>query len=145
MKTLKNILHVDDDADIREITRIALSLFDGFETVHCMSGREAIAQAPGFMPDLFLLDSRMPVMDGEETWSELRKLPGMRDVPVIFMTARAQAREVDHLMEIGAIGVITKPFDPVKLVSSVQEMWARHQSSAKGHGPGDVTRAAATL
>ena len=132
MKPLKKILHVDDDEDIVEITRIALSTYGEFTFLHCASGPDAIAKAPGFLPDLFLLDSIMPEMDGEETWEALKKLPGMQDVPAIFMTVRAEASVAEDLMEKGAIGVITKPFDPTELGAKIHEIWARSQTSGDG-------------
>lgn len=128
LKQVKKILHVDDDEDIVEIARIAFATFGDFEVQHCGSGAEAIEKAPGFLPDLFLLDSRMPGMDGEETWQELKKLPGMEHVPVIFLTARAEAAVADALIEKGAIGVITKPFDPLTLTDLIEEIWANPRS-----------------
>lgn len=145
MKPLKKILHVDDDEDIAEIARMALMTIGDFEVAYCKSGRDAIARAPEFAPDLFLLDSRMPEMDGEETWQALKRIPELQSVPVIFMTARAQPKEVDQLMKIGAIGVVTKPFDPLELAGSIREIWAGHQSSDKRHNSSGMTGAPATF
>ena len=71
-------------------------------------------------PDVILLDVMMPVMDGPATLSRLRANPMTADIPVIFMTARAQARELDRFRSIGAVGVIAKPFDPMTLAASVR-------------------------
>jgi CheY-like chemotaxis protein/HPt (histidine-containing phosphotransfer) domain-containing protein len=114
------LLHVDDEPDIREIVGIALSLDPAFELRSCESGSEALAVAGFWNPDIVLLDVMMPVMDGPATLTRLRENPRTAGVPVIFMTARAQSREVDRFRALGAIGVIAKPFDPMALAASVR-------------------------
>jgi chemotaxis response regulator CheB len=71
-------------------------------------------------PDLILLDVMMPVMDGPTTLAHLRDEPETADIPVVFMTARAQARELEHFKSLGAAGVIPKPFDPMTLAAAVR-------------------------
>src|SRR5450432_2356021 len=105
------ILHVDDEPDIREIVGISLGLTADFEVRACASGADAIAVAAEWSPFLILLDVMMPGMDGPTTLTNLRKDPRTADIPVLFMTARAQAREVQQLVALGAHGVISKPFD----------------------------------
>jgi two-component system OmpR family response regulator len=114
------ILHVDDEPDIREVVEMSLGLDPGFETRDCGSGEEALHVAAEWMPDFILLDFMMPVMDGPATLVQLRDNPRTAAIPVIFVTARAQAREVDHLRTLGAVGVIAKPFDPMMLSASVR-------------------------
>jgi two-component system OmpR family response regulator len=82
-----------------------------------------ITKAPAFSPDLLLLDVMMPTMDGPELLQELRKLPQFTQTPVIFMTAKAQPEEVQQFMELGAIDVITKPFDPMTLADQIRAIW----------------------
>ena len=114
------ILHVDDEADIREVVAIALSLDPDFVSRSCATGEEALAQASSWMPDLVLMDVMMPAMDGPETLARLRESPDTAEIPVVFMTARAQSRELDRLESLGAVGVIPKPFDPMTLAASVK-------------------------
>jgi CheY-like chemotaxis protein len=114
------ILHVDDEPDIREVIEIALGLDPAFVLRSCESGVEALATAAYWKPDIILLDVMMPVMDGPATLARLRENPGTADIPIIFMTARAQSREVDRFRALGAIGVIAKPFDPMTLAASVR-------------------------
>jgi CheY-like chemotaxis protein len=114
------ILHVDDEPDIREVVNMSLGLDPDFETRSCASGEEAIAAAAEWKPDIILLDVMMPVMDGPATLKRLRKDAGTADIPVIFMTARAQSRELDLFRSLGAVGVIPKPFDPMTLAASVR-------------------------
>ncbi len=109
------ILHVDDEPDIREIVGLSLSLNPDFQLRACGSGADAITAAAAWSPLLILLDVMMPGMDGPTTLSHLRKNPDTSDIPVLFMTARAQAREVEQFISLGAQGVISKPFDPMTL------------------------------
>lgn len=130
MGELNRILHVDDDEDIRVIANMALEMVGQFEVLQCASGQEAIERAADFAPDLFLLDYMMPGMDGEGTLRELRKLPGLGEVPVVFMTARVQAGMADDLRREGALEVITKPFDPMELAGQLREIWRKRNVAA---------------
>lgn len=127
MAELKRILHVDDDADIRTIVEISLGSVGGFTVESYGSGVEAVANASAFQPDLFLLDVMMPGMTGEETWMELRRLPGLEQVPVIFITAKVQSEASATLVQMGALGVIAKPFNPVELPDLLRAVWEREQ------------------
>jgi CheY-like chemotaxis protein len=119
MTTLR-ILHVDDEPDIREVVEISLSLDPGFATRNCSSGAEALVAAVDWQPDIILCDVMMPVMDGPATLMRLRENALTANIPVIFMTARAQTRELDRFRSLGALGVIPKPFDPMTLAASVR-------------------------
>ena len=118
--TALRILHVDDEPDVREVTEISLGLDPGFVTRSCASGREALAVAAEWLPDIILLDVMMPVMDGPATLARLRENPETAGIPAIFMTARAQSREMELFCSLGAAGVIPKPFDPMTLAASVR-------------------------
>ena len=118
--TMIRILHVDDETDIREVVELSLGLDPDFTVRSCGSGKDALAVAAEWQPDFILLDVMMPVMDGPATLIELRENARTADIPVIFMTARAQAREVDRFRSLGAVGVIPKPFDPMTLAASVR-------------------------
>lgn len=113
------ILHVDDEPDIREVVNMSLSLNPEFEVRACASGAEAVKAAAEWSPLLILLDVMMPGMDGPTTLTQLRKNSQTSDIPVLFMTARAQSREVERFIALGAQGVISKPFDPMTLASLV--------------------------
>jgi CheY-like chemotaxis protein len=118
--TAIRILHVDDEPDIREVVELSLGLDPAFATRGCGSGKEALVAAAEWQPDMILLDVMMPVMDGPATLVRLRESPATASIPVLFMTARAQAREVDRFRSLGAVGVIPKPFDPMTLAASVR-------------------------
>jgi CheY-like chemotaxis protein len=115
------ILHVDDEPDIREIVDLSLGLNPEFEVHACASGEEAIAAAADWSPILILLDVMMPGMDGLTTLAHLRQNPKTSGLPVLFMTARAQTREVEHFRSLGAQGFISKPFDPMTLAGVVRD------------------------
>jgi CheY-like chemotaxis protein/HPt (histidine-containing phosphotransfer) domain-containing protein len=118
--TMLRVLHVDDEPDIREVVQMALSLDPAFAVQSCPSGGAALTSAAQSPPDIILLDVMMPGMDGPTTLSRLRENPKTADIPVIFMTARAQSRELEHFISLGAEGVIAKPFDPMTLAASVR-------------------------
>ncbi|HVK56005.1 MAG TPA: response regulator [Burkholderiales bacterium] len=122
-KPLQRLLYVEDEPDIRAIARIALETVGGFEIKMCSSGQEAIDSAPAFIPDLILLDVMMPGLDGPSTLKALRALPEIKEIPVIFMTAKVQAHETAHYRELGAVGVISKPFDPMMLAENIRSIW----------------------
>jgi two-component system, OmpR family, response regulator len=120
---LERLLYVEDDPDIQEIAVLALAQVGGFSVVAARSGAEALALAPECRPDLILLDVMMPGMDGLATLEALRGDPETESVPVIFMTAKVQDREIESYRRAGAVGVIAKPFDPMTLAEQVREIW----------------------
>lgn len=121
---LTHILYVEDDPDIRVVAQLALEAVGGFRLRLCGSGQEALdAVAGGYAPDLMLLDVMMPSMDGPSTLAALRKLAATADTPAVFMTAKVQASEVAHYKSLGAVGVVAKPFDPMRLAQQVRELW----------------------
>lgn len=119
MSTVR-ILHVDDEPDIREVVEMSLGLDPEFSVRSCDSGEAALAVATQWQPNIILLDVMMPAMDGPQTLAHLKQNPHTSAIPVVFMTARAQTRELDHLRSLGAVGVIAKPFDPMTLAYSMR-------------------------
>jgi CheY-like chemotaxis protein len=114
------VLHVDDEPDIREVVEMSLGLDPDLAIKSCASGADALVASSDWPPDLILLDVMMPVMDGPTTLRRLREHPVTINTPVVFMTARAQAREIEQFVSLGAIGVIAKPFDPMTLARAVK-------------------------
>ena len=122
---LHRILYVEDEDDIRTIAKMALEAVGGFQVIECASGREAIAAAPGARADLILLDVMMPGMDGPATLRELRGIPATAGTPAIFMTAKIQPSEVSQYLDLGALDVIAKPFDPMAISAQIVSIWSR--------------------
>jgi len=114
------VLVVDDEPDIRRIARLGLSRVGGMEVVEATNGIEGLARAKAERPDAILLDVMMPGLDGPSTLARLREDPDTASMPVVFLTAKAIAAEVDRLRGLGAAGVLTKPFDPMTLARELK-------------------------
>lgn len=123
------MLLVDDEPDIRRIGLISLRKVGKLEVVEASSGLQALELAVTRRPEVILLDVMMPVLDGPSTFARLRANATIADIPVIFMTAKAQTHEVAALCALGAAGVIAKPFDPLTLPAEVHRILA---ATAKG-------------
>lgn len=123
LQKLERVLCIEDEEDIRKVQAIALEELGGFKVLSCASGAEAIQEAPAFGPQLILLDVMMPGMDGPTTLKSLRTIAGLEETPVIFVTAKVQPDEVEYYLELGALEVISKPFDPMTLASQLRHIW----------------------
>lgn len=134
MPPLKRILLVDDERVMRSIAQFSLGKLGGFTLRACASGQEALDGALEFAPDLLLLDMNMPDMDGMATLRQLRAR-GI-SAPAVFFTARVAEADRSMFREIGALGVIPKPFDPLKLPPQLQELWRQHQEGRAPEGGG---------
>jgi CheY-like chemotaxis protein len=115
---IERVMLVDDEAEIRIIGEMSLKI-GGWEVMVAESGADAIEHAARVRPDVILLDVMMPGMDGPATLGKLRADPALASIPVIFMTAKVQKREIGRYLALGANGVISKPFDPMLLVDEV--------------------------
>jgi CheY-like chemotaxis protein len=124
MKQLRHILCVDDEEDILEVVKLCLELDGGFLIDTCRGGAEALEFLKTGRPDLVLLDVMMPGMDGPATFAAMRQSETARNIPVIFMTARVRGAEISQYLEMGAIGVVPKPFDPVTLSAEIKRLWS---------------------
>jgi CheY-like chemotaxis protein len=114
---------VEDNADIRTIVKAALEMVGGLEVRACESGSEALEAIAEFGPQLLLLDVMMPDVDGPGVLARLRERPDSAALPVVFLTAKAAPAEVSRLRQLGAFGVLTKPFDPMTLHEQVKAIW----------------------
>ena len=129
------IMIVDDEDDIRTIAAMALQLTANFTVALCASGQQAIDEAPAFGPDIILLDFMMPGMDGPSTLRVIQSHPVLSRVPIVFMTGKVQPEEIAACLAMGAVAVITKPFEAMKLAEQVQNIWdTGHQLLPTGHG-----------
>ena len=114
------ILHIDDEPDIRAMVEKSLGQDPGFTVRSCGSSRDALAMVSDWSPHLILSDVAMPGMDGPAMLAQLRDNENTSRIPVVFMTARAAVGDCEHLQELGAAGVIAKPFDPTTLPACVR-------------------------
>ncbi len=120
------VLYVDDEPDLREVAVMSLEIDPDLSVRSASSGMEALQILDdGFRPDVILLDVMMPHMDGPAVLAAVRRREDTRDTPVIFITARAQSRELESFLALGACGVIVKPFDPMTLALELRAILAR--------------------
>jgi two-component system OmpR family response regulator len=114
----KRILYIEDETDLQWLVKHILESVGGFEVLVCGTGAEGLRAMETFNPDLVLLDVMMPEMDGFGVLRALRARPDGASVPVVFLTARTQ--ENNEYLDLGADGVIAKPFEPGSLVEQVR-------------------------
>jgi CheY-like chemotaxis protein len=120
---LRKVLVVEDNHDIRTIVKAALEMVGGLEVRACESGTEALDAIAEFDPQLMLLDVMMPDLDGPGVLDRLRERPETAALPIVFLTAKAAPSEVERLRALGALDVLTKPFDPLTLHEQVKAIW----------------------
>ena len=116
---MTKILIAEDERDIRDLVAFSLQ-FGGFQVVQAANGAEAVECAQAELPDLILMDVRMPRMTGYEACKMLKTLPAVRDIPVVFLSAKGQESEIQTGLEAGAEEYILKPFAPDELARQVK-------------------------
>ncbi len=121
---MPKILIADDERDIRDLITFTLR-FAGYEVIPTANGEEALQAALREIPDLILLDVRMPRMTGYEACEHIRANPRIRHIPVVFLSAKGQEAEVQTGLEAGAVEYILKPFSPDELTAKVKSILAR--------------------
>src|SRR5262245_7826514 len=121
---LTRICYVEDDEDIQRIVRMSLEKI-GKMTVEVVSDpMVAVDRMTAFKPELVMLDWMMPGLDGPALFRKMKEFPATRDLPVVFITAKASSRELDELRSLGAAGTISKPFSPKDLPEQLRAIWA---------------------
>lgn len=118
------VMHVDDDPDILEITRLALAELGGFNVAQFRSGIDALIAYPRFLPDLILLDVIMPELSGEETFQRFNERFDLGRTPIVFMTGEGNRSARGRLMALGATDIILKPFNPITLAAQLEDLVA---------------------
>jgi CheY-like chemotaxis protein len=118
------VLVADDEPPIRLLCQVNLAVA-GMDVLEAADGAEALALARSEKPDLILLDLMMPNVDGWTVAEELATDEGTRDIAIVFLTARATTNDRRRAEELGVLGYVLKPFDPVRLAPLVAEVVAR--------------------
>jgi len=113
------VLMVDDDPAMLRLLEVNFRI-EGFVVESATRGEEALALAEATPPAAVLLDMMMPGMDGTEVCRRLRALPGLAEVPVIFLSARVRDEEEPEDPSLGPVTHVSKPFDPQELVGLVR-------------------------
>ncbi len=118
---MANILVAEDERDIRELINFTLS-FAGHKVTQAANGAEAVELAQQHVPDLIMMDVRMPKMTGYEACRQMKMIDSLKDVPVVFLSAKGQEDEVQTGIEAGAVAYILKPFAPDELTRRITEI-----------------------
>ena len=131
---MPKVLVIDDEAPIRLLCRVNLEA-EGVAVLEASDGRAGLERASTERPDLILLDVMMPGLDGWRVAEQLLEQPETHNIPIIFLTARAEFRDRARGLDIGGVEYVTKPFNPVELAPLVRDLLARIE-----HGERDDLR-----
>jgi len=118
---MAHILVAEDERDIRELINFTL-MYAGYQVTQASNGAEALELAPKVKPDLIMMDVRMPKMTGYEACRQIKQIEELRNIPVIFLSAKGQDEEVQTGIEAGAVAYILKPFSPEDLTRQIGEI-----------------------
>jgi DNA-binding response OmpR family regulator len=118
----KQILVIDDEADLRELIQVALVGYAGWQVQTAATCQQGLCQALDDKPDLILLDISMPDVDGYQCFKQFQAEPELAAIPVIVLTARVQRQDHRKVTEMGIAGVIIKPFNPLSLWQDISGM-----------------------
>lgn len=124
----KIILAVDDEKHILRLVQINLEKA-GYEVHTATNGQEALEKVKACRPDMVVMDVMMPIMDGFEALKELKSHPETARIPVIMLTAKAQDADVFHGWQSGADLYLTKPFNPLELLTFVKRIFESQAES----------------
>lgn len=131
----KKILAVDDERHIVRLVEVNLQRA-GYEVVTAFDGREALEKVKSENPDLVVLDVMMPYMDGFEVLKQLKADPATAEIPVIMLTAKAQDADVFRGWQSGVDCYLTKPFNPMELLTFVRRIFDSLSASGGGESAG---------
>lgn len=115
----KCILIIDDEETIQTVVQFGIKIAAGWDVLRAGSGAQGLQTARQEKPDVILLDVMMPDMDGIDTFKALQSHAETAQIPVIFLTAQAQAAEKRQFHDLGVSGVITKPFNSLNLPAQI--------------------------
>jgi len=121
---MAKILIAEDEPDIRDLVAFTLR-FAGHEVTPTSNGEEAFQQASVVMPDLIMMDVRMPKMTGYEACRAMKADPSLKDIPVVFLSAKGQDTEIQTGLDLGAEEYLLKPFAPDQLSQRIKEILAK--------------------
>ncbi len=118
---MAKILIAEDERDIRELIMFTLR-FAGHDVIATTNGEEAVEAAKQDMPELIIMDVRMPKMTGYQACEAIKKINELKHIPVVFLSAKGQEAEIRTGLDAGAEDYILKPFSPDQLTAKVKEI-----------------------
>ena len=122
---MAKILIAEDERDIRDLITFTLK-FAGFEVIAVSNGEEAVEAAQKEVPDLIMLDGRMPKLSGYEACEQIKSIDEVKNIPVVFLSAKGQEAEIEAGLEAGAVEYLLKPFAPDDLIQRVNILLEQH-------------------
>ncbi len=122
-----SVVYVEDDPDIRALVEIIFERAGNLRLYTCGPAPDVLDRIRSAQPDIVLLDVMMPGMDGRAVAGDMQADPALSQVPFVFMTAKAHPQELAELYKLGALGVISKPFEALKLPDEVRRLLAKHR------------------
>ncbi len=127
-RIVKRVLIIDDEETIQTVVKFGINMAAGWEVLTASSGPQGIQTAQSETVDVILLDVMMPEMDGIATFQALQNHVTTEQIPVIFLTAKAQTAEKRQFNDLGVSGVITKPFNSLDLPGQIAKIlhWEVH-------------------
>ena len=128
---MPKILVAEDETDIRELVAYSLVNIGGFEVIKAKNGLEAVDLARAELPDLILMDVRMPKMTGVEACVQLKTIPETQAIPIVFLSAMGQEQEIQQGIDVGGVEYILKPFAPDVLMNKVRDILQREGQSSQ--------------
>ncbi len=120
--TAKSILLIDDEPNIAEVIAVCLESFKGWKVQVVNSGKAGLNIVETLKPDAILLDVMMPIMDGMTVYQNLQNIPIIQNIPVIFLTAKVQVSDRQRFAQLGVVGTIAKPFEPLKIADQIAQL-----------------------
>ena len=139
---MAHILVAEDERDIRELINFML-MFAGHTVTLAANGAEAVEMAAQARPDLILMDVRMPRMSGYEACRQIKSSDQLKDVPLVFLSAKGQDDEIQSGLDAGAVAYILKPFTPEELLQQVADI-VQEYMAADGRASGDADKVTPT-
>jgi DNA-binding response OmpR family regulator len=138
------VLVIDDEAPIRLLCRVNLEA-EGMKVLEAADGPTGLEQAREHTPDVVLLDVMMPGLDGWRVAEQLLEDDRTNEIPIIFLTARAEFRDRARGLDIGGVDYVTKPFNPLELAPLVRELLARIERGERDELRGEKLAALRSL
>ena len=129
---LNRVSYIEDDEDIQRIVRLSLERIGKMSIDIVSDPEEAIDRMIAFKPDLVVLDWMLPGIDGPTLFRRMQARAETCHLPVVFITAKASARELEELRALGAAGTISKPFSPNDLPAQLRAIWDALPAHARG-------------
>ncbi|KAA0258360.1 response regulator [Deferribacter autotrophicus] len=113
------IVIADDELRLRKIVAMHLKK-SGFEVYEANNGKDAVELVEKIVPDVIVLDINMPVMDGFQAAEEIKRKDNLKNIPIIFLTARSDMESMQKGDELNAAHYLTKPFSPKELINKIR-------------------------